>query len=119
MSIVEGLERTLPDQTINRGTIFLTDQKINSAPSKKTPLSINDILKCIFSQGVNFREFPNSVKDIFFGDRQPQDRWYRTAVLITSAAVGFGLSVATVSLLDPQTPSLIRTVFNLLLERIP
>ncbi|MBI4035968.1 hypothetical protein HY383_03385 [Candidatus Daviesbacteria bacterium] len=100
MSTKEGLDGSV------------SNQEKNSAPSTETPLYINGTSILAFSQGVNFREFPTSVKEIFSGVRQPQDKWYRTAVLAASAAVGFGLSIAFVSLLDPQTPSLIKTVID-------
>ncbi|OGE64857.1 hypothetical protein A3I48_02750 [Candidatus Daviesbacteria bacterium RIFCSPLOWO2_02_FULL_36_7] len=106
MNIKEGLDRSV------------SNQKENSAPSTEAPLPIKGTSKCLLNQGVNFREFPTSVKEIFSGGRQPQDKWYRAAVLVASAAVGLGLSVATVSLLNPQTLSIIRTVFNLA-GRIP
>ncbi len=106
MNIKEGLDGSV------------SNQKRNSAPSTETPLSINGTLKLAFSQGVNFREFPTSVKEIFSGGRQPQDKWYRPLVLTTTAAVGAGTSIAVVSLSNPQTPSLIKTLTQTATELI-
>lgn len=106
MNIKEGLDGSV------------SNQKINSTPSTETPLSINGTSMCSFSQGVNFREFPTSVKEIFSGGRQPQDKWYRPLVLVTTAAVSAGTSIAIVSLSNPETPSLIRTLTQTATELI-